>query len=51
MKLNSILDSPLIANQTFLQTEFIIGKSDFTCIMHFQKTKCLIFVKFENISH
>ena len=36
MKLNSIFDSPLIVNQTFSQTEFIIDKSDFAHIMHFQ---------------
>ena len=34
-------DSPLISNQTFLQTEFIFGKLDFAHInMHFHKTKC-----------
>ena len=33
---NSIFDSPLIVNQTFSQTEFIIGKSYFAHIMHFQ---------------
>ena len=38
---NSMFDSPLISNQTFLQTEFIFGKLDFAHInMHFHKTKC-----------
>ena len=32
---NSIFDGPLIVNQTFSQTEFIIGKSNFANIMHF----------------
>ena len=33
---NSILDCPFIVNQTFSQTEFVIGKSDFAHIMNFQ---------------
>ena len=33
---NSIFVSPLIVNQTFSETEFIIGKSGFAHIMHFQ---------------
>ena len=37
-------------NFIYLQTEFIIGKSDFANIMHFQLTKCLILAKFENIA-
>ena len=32
----SIFDSPLIVNQAFSKIEFIIGKSDFAHIMHFQ---------------
>ena len=32
---NSILDDPLIVNQTFSQTESVIDKSDFAHIMHF----------------
>ena len=32
---NSIFDGPLIVNQTFSQTEYIIGKSKFARIMHF----------------
>ena len=32
---NNIFDGPLIVNQTFLQTEFDIGKSDFSHIMDF----------------
>ena len=32
---NSIFDGPLIVNQTFSQTEFIIGKSNFANIMYF----------------
>ena len=48
---NNIFDGPLILNQTFSQTEFIFGRSDFAQIMHFPQTKYLIFVKFENISH
>ena len=32
---NKIFDGPLIVNQTFSQTEFVIGKSDFAHIMHF----------------
>ena len=32
---NSIFDGPLIVNQTFPQTEYVIGKSDFAHIMHF----------------
>ena len=32
---NGIFDSPLIVNQTFSQTGFIIGKSDFAHIMNF----------------
>ena len=43
---NGIFDSPLTVNQTFQQTEFIIRKSDFAHIMHFQYTKCLLFVKY-----
>ena len=43
---NSIFNGPLILNQTFSQTEYIIGKSDFARIMHFYESKCLIFVKF-----
>ena len=31
----SIFDSPLIVNQTFSQTKFIINKSSFPHIMHF----------------
>ena len=30
-----MLDSPLVINQTFTQTEFAIGKLDFAHIMHF----------------
>ena len=37
-------------NFIYLQTEFIIGKSDSANIMHFQLTKCLILAKFENIA-
>ena len=37
--LNSVNDSPLIAYQTFSQTEFIIGKSDFTLSMYFHLIK------------
>ena len=48
---NGNFENPFIVNQTFSQTEIIKGKSDFAYIMHFQSTKCLIFVKFENISH
>ena len=48
---NSIFDDPLIINQPFSQTEYIIGKSYFAHITHFHQTKCLIFVKFENIGH
>ena len=33
---NNIFDSPLIVNQTFSKTEFIIGQSDFAKIIHFQ---------------
>ena len=41
-----MFDSPLISNQTFLQTEFIFGKLDFVHInMNFHETKCQIFVK------
>ena len=43
---NDIFDSPLIINQTFSQTEYVIGKSDFIYIMHFQQTKYLIFLDF-----
>ena len=32
---SSIFDSPLIVNQTFSQTEFVIGKSGVAYIMHF----------------
>ena len=32
------MDEPLIANQIFPQTEFIIGKLDFAHIMHFHLT-------------
>ena len=32
---NSIFDGPLIVNQPFSQTEYVIGKSDFAHIMHF----------------
>ena len=46
---NAIFNGPLIIDQTFSQTEFIIGISYFANIMNFDK--CLIFVKFENISH
>ena len=44
---SSIFDELLIVNQTFSQTEFIIGKLYFAHIMHFHQTKCLIFVKLE----
>ena len=33
--LNIIFDGPLIVNQTFSQTKFVIGKSDIAHIMHF----------------
>ena len=33
---NNIFNSPFIVNQTFSQTEFIICKSDFAHIMHFE---------------
>ena len=46
-----MLGGPLIVKETFSRTEFIIGKSDFAHIMHFQWTKFLILVKFENINH
>ena len=46
-----IFGRPLIINQSFSQTTFIIGKSDFAHIMQFQQIKYLIFVKFKNISH
>ena len=36
IKKKNIFDSPLILNQTFSQTEFVIGKSGFVHIMHFQ---------------
>ena len=49
IKKKNIFDSPLILNQTFSQTEFVIGKSGFVHIMHFQLTKCLIFVKFKSL--
>ena len=35
-ELNSIFDNPLTVNQAFSQIEFIIGKSEFAHIMHFQ---------------
>ena len=31
----SIFDGWLVVNETFSQTEFIIGKSDFAHIVHF----------------
>ena len=46
---NSIFDGPLIVNQTFSQTEFVIDKSYFAHIMHFHQNICPIFVKVENI--
>ena len=48
---NTIFDGPLIVIQTFSQTEDFIGKSDVAHIMNFHSTKCLIFVKFENIGY
>ena len=48
---SSIFASSFIVNQTSSQTEFIIGKSDFPHIMHFQWNKRLTFGKFENITH
>ena len=35
----------------FWQTEFVIGKSDFFHLTLFYQTKCLIFVKFEDVDH
>ena len=32
---NSVFNNPLVVNQTFLQAEIIIDKSDFAHIMHF----------------
>ena len=32
---NTIFDNPLIVNQPFLETEYVLGKSDFAHIMHF----------------
>ena len=32
---NTIFDGPLIVNQTFSQTEYFIGESDFAHIMNF----------------
>ena len=35
IKKNSIFNGTIVLNQTFPQTEFIIGKSDIAHIMHF----------------
>ena len=32
---NSLLSDSLIVNQTFSQTEYVIGKSDFAYVMRF----------------
>ena len=36
LKKTSIFGSPLIVNKFFSRAQFIIGKSDFAHIMHFQ---------------
>ena len=48
---NSIFDGSLIVKQTFSQTEFVISESDIAHIMHLHVTKCLIFMKFEDIGY